>query len=152
MEHTLQIWRCSFSFKTIKLFRVSMGLLGSRLSERNPVVICQFGDFEPPEYVAPTSARAHTRTQRYAGLLRTPQRGAREKPNGWKSKKCRKETSIYYTVKCMLQILSVTIQVAISKVSRFQLQLGDRLAAGRSRGGGDGRPTPMASGWSLGTG
>ena len=51
----------------------------------------------------------------------------------------------------LLQIVSVTTQVAISRrVSRFKLQLGDRQGARRSRGGDD-RPTPMAWGWDLDT-
>ena len=50
---------------------------------------------------------------------------------------------------CLLQIFSVTTQVAISRrVARFKLQLKDRREI-RSRGGGDGRPTPMAWGWNL---
>ena len=50
----------------------------------------------------------------------------------------------------LLQIVSVTTQVAISRrVSRFKLQLRDRQEARRSRGRGDDRPTPMAWGWSL---
>ena len=47
----------------------------------------------------------------------------------------------------LLQIISVTTQVAISRrVSRFKLQLRDRQEARRSKGGGDDRPTPMAWG------
>ena len=50
----------------------------------------------------------------------------------------------------LLQIMSVTTQVAISRrVARFKLQLRDRQEIRRSRGGGDDRPTPMAWGWSL---
>ena len=50
----------------------------------------------------------------------------------------------------LLQIISVTTQVAISRrVARFKLQLRDRQEIGRSRGGGDDRPAPMAWGWSL---
>ena len=49
----------------------------------------------------------------------------------------------------LLEIISVTPQVAISRVARFKLQLGDRQEIRRSRGGGDDRPTPMAWGWSL---
>ena len=50
----------------------------------------------------------------------------------------------------LLQIISVTTQVVISRrVSRFKLQLRDHQEAKRSRGKGDGRPTPMAWGWSL---
>ena len=50
----------------------------------------------------------------------------------------------------LLQIISVTTQVAISRrVARFKLQLRDRQEIRRSRGGGDDRPTPMAWGWSL---
>ena len=50
----------------------------------------------------------------------------------------------------LLQIISATIQVAISRrVSRFKLQLRDRQEARRGRGVGDDRPTPMAWGWSL---
>ena len=46
----------------------------------------------------------------------------------------------------LLQIISVTTQVAISRrVARFKLQIRDRQET-RSRGGGDDRPTPMASG------
>ena len=49
----------------------------------------------------------------------------------------------------LLQIISVTTQVAISRrVARFKLQLRD-LQEIRSRGGGDDRPTPIAWGWSL---
>ena len=49
----------------------------------------------------------------------------------------------------LLQIVSMTTQVAISqRVSRFKLQFGDRQDA-RSQGGGDDRPTPMAWGWSM---
>ena len=49
----------------------------------------------------------------------------------------------------LLQIVSVTTQVAISRrVPRFKLQLMDRQEA-RSQGGGDDRPTPMAWGWSM---
>ena len=45
----------------------------------------------------------------------------------------------------LLQIISVTTQVAISRrVARFKLQLRDRQIIRRSRGGGDDRPTPMA--------
>ena len=44
----------------------------------------------------------------------------------------------------LLQIISVTTQVAISRgVAWFKLQLRDRQEI-RSRGGGDDRPTPMA--------
>ena len=51
---------------------------------------------------------------------------------------------------CLLQIISVTTQVAISKrVARCKLQLRDRQEIRRSRGGWDDRPTPMAWGWSL---
>ena len=50
----------------------------------------------------------------------------------------------------LLQIISVTTQVAISRrVSRFKLQLRDRQEARRRRGGGYDRPTPMAWGWSF---
>ena len=50
----------------------------------------------------------------------------------------------------LLQIISVTTQVAISRrVARLKLQLRDRQEIRRSRGGGDARPTPMAWGWSL---
>ena len=50
----------------------------------------------------------------------------------------------------LLQIISVTTQVAISRrVARFKLQLRDRQETKRSRGGGDDRPTPTAWGWSL---
>ena len=50
----------------------------------------------------------------------------------------------------LLQIVSVTAQVAISRrVSRFQIQLGDRQEARRSQGGGDDRHTPMAWAWSM---
>ena len=53
----------------------------------------------------------------------------------------------------LLQIVSVTTQVAISRrVSRFRLQLRGRQESRRSRGGGDDRPTPMAWGWSLDAG
>ena len=46
----------------------------------------------------------------------------------------------------LLQIISVTTQVTISRrVARFKLQLRDRQET-RSRGGGDDRPTPMAWG------
>ena len=49
----------------------------------------------------------------------------------------------------LLQIVSVTTQVAISRrMSRFKLQLRGRQESRRSRGGGDDKPTPMASGWS----
>ena len=42
----------------------------------------------------------------------------------------------------LLQIISVTTQVAISRrVSSFKLQLRDRQEARRSRGRGDDRPT-----------
>ena len=48
----------------------------------------------------------------------------------------------------LLQIISVTTQLAISRrVARFKLQLKDRQEI-RSRGVGDDRPTPMAWGWS----
>ena len=51
---------------------------------------------------------------------------------------------------CLLQIIAVTTQVAISRrVARFKLQLRDRQDIRRSRGGGDDRPTPMAWGWSC---
>ena len=51
---------------------------------------------------------------------------------------------------CLLRIISVTTQVAISRrVARFKFQLRDRQEIRRSRGGGDDRPTPMAWGWSL---
>ena len=51
---------------------------------------------------------------------------------------------------CLLQIISVTTQVAISRrVARFKVQLSDRQEIRRSRGGGDDKPTPMAWGWSL---
>ena len=50
----------------------------------------------------------------------------------------------------LLQIVSVTTQVAISRrVSRFELQLRDRQDARRSEGGGDHRLTPMTWGWSV---
>ena len=53
----------------------------------------------------------------------------------------------------LYQIVSVTTQVAISRrMSRFQLQLGDRQEARTSRGGGDDRSTLMAWGWSLDAG
>ena len=49
----------------------------------------------------------------------------------------------------LLQIVSVTTQVAISRrVSRFMLQLRDRQDA-RSQEAGYDRPTPMAWGWTM---
>ena len=50
----------------------------------------------------------------------------------------------------LLQIVSVTTQVAISRrVSHFKPQLRDRQDARRSQGGRDDRPTPMAWGWGM---
>ena len=50
----------------------------------------------------------------------------------------------------LLQVVSVTTQVTLlMRVSCFKLQLRDRQDVRRIRGGGDDRPTPMASGWSL---
>ena len=47
----------------------------------------------------------------------------------------------------LLRIVAVATQVVISRrVSRFRLQLRDRQEARRSRGGGEDRPTSMASG------
>ena len=51
---------------------------------------------------------------------------------------------------CLLQIVSVITQVAISRrVSRFKLQLRDRQDVERSQGGGDDGPTPTAWRWSM---
>ena len=56
---SLQIWRCSLKF--LKLFRVSMGLVGSRSSETDPVVTCQFRrEFERREHAPWRSAGAQT--------------------------------------------------------------------------------------------
>ena len=53
----------------------------------------------------------------------------------------------------LLQIVSVTTQVAISRrVARSKLQLRDGQDARRSQGAGDDRPTPMAWGWKYGRG
>ena len=53
---------------------------------------------------------------------------------------------------CLLQIVSVTTLVAISRrVPRFKLQPRDRQEARRGRGGRDDRLTPMAWTWSLDT-
>ena len=53
----------------------------------------------------------------------------------------------------LLQMVSVTIQVAISRrVSRFKLQLRNHQEVRRNRGGTDNRPTPISVGIELGYG
>ena len=70
-----------------KLFRVSMSLVGSRSSETDPVVTCQFSRLRAPR-ARDTHLGQGLRLHRSvdAGLLRAPKPRAREKTRARKKK------------------------------------------------------------------